>query len=454
MTAKNPQILVADDDDVIRLSFEKLFEKEGVPAIIVADGKSALKALSERQFRLAFVDLMMPEMNGMDVLRVIREEYPQTRVIIITGFGTINNAVEAMKFGAADFIQKPFTPEQIRELLKKYLQPQPDPDKQKKQLQFVRDGQVESIIGVSPAMAEIYDLVLKVAPTDSTVLITGETGTGKELIAKAIHYNSQRSDKPFLTVDCCSLVETLFESELFGHVKGSFTGATATKHGSFELANGGTFFFDEIGNISLNIQAKILRAIQEKEIKRVGDTETIKVDVRVIAATNKDLRKAVEEGSFREDLFYRLSVIPIHIPSLRERKEDILPLAEHFLALYNQKRKKNLIGFADEVIDLFHHYNWPGNVRELENVIERAVVIEDDRNITLSSLPSHIRALRKDKIAGDSSEIKSLDELEKEHILEVLDRTNWNRSKTARILGIDRKTLYDKLKRYSIKKPD
>ena len=300
-------------------------------------------------------------------------------------------------------------------------------------------------------MIDVYNLVLKVAPTDSTVLINGETGTGKELIAKAIHFNSHRKDKPFLTVDCSSLVETLFESELFGHVKGSFTGATATKHGSFELADGGTFFFDEIGNISLNIQAKILRAIQEKEIKRVGATDTIKVDVRVLAATNKDLRLAVQEGSFREDLYYRLSVIPVQLPGLWEREEDIIPLANHFLEKYNQKRKKILTGFSKQVQEIFLKYNWPGNVRELENVVERAVVIEDEKMVTLSSMPSHISEVS-GKRNSNTSNIKSLEELEKQHIFEVLESTNWNRSKSAKLLGIDRKTLYDKINRYDIEK--
>ncbi|MCU0644455.1 MAG: sigma-54 dependent transcriptional regulator [bacterium] len=298
-------------------------------------------------------------------------------------------------------------------------------------------------------MLEVYELVQKVAPTDSTVLITGETGTGKELIAKAIHYNSLRKDKPFLTVDCNSLVETLFESELFGHVKGSFTGAVATKHGSFELANGGTFFFDEIGNISLNIQSKILRVIQEKEIRRVGATETIKVDVRVIAATNKNLRQAVENDTFREDLFYRISVIPVHLSPLRERKEDIIPLANHFLEKYNQRRRRALTGFHPIVKENLLNYSWPGNVRELENIVERSVVIEDNDEITLSSLPSHLRG---DSAQAETSshEIVSLELLEKSHIIKALKATEWNRSKTARLLRIDRKTLYDKIRRYQI----
>lgn len=450
MSLNSVNILVADDEDTIRLSFKLILEKEGYSADIVENGKKALSLLKEKKYDIAFIDLMMPEIGGLGVLKIIKENYPLTKVMIITGFGTVNSAVEAMKHGATDFIQKPFTPDDIRNVLKKYVVGKDVEKKQTEHLKFDRNGQVESIIGESQLMLDVYELVHKVAPTDSTVLITGETGTGKELIAKAIHYNSQRKDKPYLTVDCCSLVETLFESELFGHVKGSFTGAHVTKHGSFELANGGTFFFDEIGNISLNIQAKILRAIQEKEIKRVGGADTIKVDVRVIAATNQDLKKAVESGAFREDLYYRLSVIPIHLPALRDRSKDIIPLAKHFLEKYNQKRKKKLSDFSEVVKNVFLNYHWPGNVRELENVVERAVVIEEGKKITLSSLPTNIRKMSESKEKTPTA-IKSLTELEKDHIIEVLKSTNWNRSKSARILGIDRKTLYEKIKRYEIK---
>lgn len=452
MSQNDVKILVVDDDESIRLSFKLLLQKDGYQADIVENGKSALELIRKHKFDLAFIDLKMPEISGLELLAGIKEKHSSTKVIIITGFGTINSAVEAMKHGATDFIQKPFMPDAIRSALKKYLEQKNSVVKNhSKQLLFSRNGQIETIIGISPSMTDIYDLVFKVAPTDSTVLITGETGTGKELIAKALHYNSHRKDLPFLTVDCCSLVETLFESELFGHVKGSFTGATATKHGSFELANGGTFFFDEIGNISMNIQAKILRAIQEKEIKRVGDTETIKVDVRVIAATNQDLSNEVKEGRFREDLFYRLSVIPIQLPSLRERADDILPLADHFLEKYNQKRKKTLNGFTNDVKEMFRNYYWPGNVRELENVIERAVVIEDEKVITTASLPIHIKNFVQ-KNSLHFSDMKSLEDLEKDHILDVLEQTNWNRSQSAKILGIDRKTLYEKLKRYGVEK--
>jgi len=450
MSSQTLKILIVDDDESIRISFKQVLAKDGHQATIVENGSLALEQVKKNQIDLAFVDLKMPGIDGMEVLKQIRNLSPKTDVVIITGFGTVATAVEAMKYGAYDYIQKPFPVETIRQVLKKIVEKKNIlKGATTKQLKFDRNGQIETIIGESPRMLEVYDLVQKVAPTDSTVLITGETGTGKELIAKAIHFNSLRKNKPFLTVDCSSLVETLFESELFGHVKGSFTGAIATKHGSFELANDGSFFFDEIGNISLNIQAKILRAIQEREIKRVGATETIKVDVRVIAATNTNLRQAVEDGTFREDLFYRISVIPIHLPPLRERKEDIIPLAKHFLDKYNQRRSKALKGFSSRVKEIFLNYNWQGNVRELENVVERAVVIEDADEITVASLPPHIRGAENLSEPSDQ-EIKSLGQLEKEHIIRTLKATDGNRSKTARLLGIDRKTLYDKIKRYGI----
>jgi len=450
MSSQTLKILVVDDDESIRISFKQALAKDGHQATVIENGNLALEHVKKNQFDLAFVDLKMPGIDGMEVFKQIRNVSPKTDVVIITGFGTVETAVEAMKYGAYDYIQKPFAVETIRQVINKILEKKAIlKDAKTKQLKFDRNGQIETLIGESPRMLEVYDLVQKVAPTDSTVLITGETGTGKELIAKAIHFNSLRKNKPFLTVDCSSLVETLFESELFGHVKGSFTGAIATKHGSFELANGGSFFFDEIGNISLNIQAKILRAIQEREIRRVGATETIKVDVRVVAATNKSLRQAVEEGTFRDDLFYRISVIPIHLPPLRERKEDIIPLANHFLEKYNQRRWKALKGFSSKVREIFLNYTWPGNVRELENIVERAVVIEDNDEVTSSSLPSQLWGVGNQRELL-SQEIKSLEQLEREHIGNALKATDGNRSKTARLLGIDRKTLYDKIKRYDI----
>jgi len=454
MSLEKLNILIADDEPSIREGLKQICIRDDHRVVLAEDGYKAVELSRADKFHVAFIDLKMPGMEGMGVLDEIKKYSPATEVVIITGFGTIGNVVEAMRRGAYDYIPKPFTPKTIRLVLNNIIEKRKllgENRKDKMVLEYSDMGEV--IVGSSPRMQEIYSLIHKVAPTDSTVLITGETGTGKELIARAIHYNSLRRNKPFFTVDCNSLVETLFESELFGHVKGSFTGAIATKHGSFELASDGTFFFDEIGNISLNIQAKILRAIQEKEIKRVGATETIKVDVRVIAATNKDLRKAVEDGAFREDLYYRISVIPIHLPPLHERKDDIMAIAHFFLDKYNMKRKRHIEQISLRAKEQLLNYKWPGNVRELENVIERAVVIEDTDEITLASLPTHIQGISSPEVKSEYFEIRSLDQMEREHIIKTLQATNWNRSRTAKLLRIDRKTLYDKMKRYSIVKP-
>lgn len=454
--AEKLQILIVDDERFVRTACAEVCRREGHQTTQAENGREALDILAHQAFDLIMTDLKMPEMDGIELLQNIKQKHPDTDVVMMSGFATIETAVEAIQLGAYDYFSKPMSPDAIRKIIAKIM------DK-RQLLKDVKPGNLtieyesgEKIIGKSQAMQEVFQLIKKVAPTDSTVLITGESGTGKELIAKAIHYNSLRQTKPFLTVDCGSLVETLFESELFGHVKGSFTGAIATKHGSFELANGGTFFFDEIGNISLNIQAKILRAIQEKEIKRVGDIKTIKVDVRVIAATNLDLRQSVQSGGFREDLFYRLSVIPINLPRLRDRDEDILELADYFLQRFNERRKRSINGLSAVAKDLFMNYDWPGNVRELENVIERAVIFEDSNHITPSSLPSHIRKIRKAaaKSKESSTEILPLEQVEIDYIRQTLEKLNWNRAKTARMLGIDRKTLYDKIKKYDLKPKD
>ncbi|MDZ7337110.1 MAG: sigma-54 dependent transcriptional regulator [candidate division KSB1 bacterium] len=446
-------ILVADDDASIREGCARVLRDDGYHVQTAVDGLQALHMLAEREFDIVLLDLKMPGADGLQVLRHIKQQHPGTEVVMITGYATVETAVEAMRLGAYDYIPKPFPPNDVRQVVSKVLQKREllagGPEQEWK---IELDGRTDIIVGDSPRMREVFRLVKKVAPTDATVLIYGESGTGKELIARAIHYNSLRRDKPFLTVDCGSLVETLFESELFGHVKGAFTGAIATKHGSFELANGGTFLFDEIGNISLNMQAKILRAIQEREIRRVGGTTTIKVDVRIIAATNRDLRRCVQEGTFREDLYYRLSVIPIYLPSLRERKEDIPLLARHFLQKYNQRRKRSVAGISPEAMQLLCNYRWPGNVRELENVIERAVIVEESDQITPDSLPSHLRAEEKAPLPA-SQEIRTLEQMEKEHIARVLVATAGNRSRAAQLLGIDRKTLYEKIKRYQIEVP-
>ncbi|MBN1998646.1 sigma-54-dependent Fis family transcriptional regulator [candidate division KSB1 bacterium] len=434
-------ILLVDDDPVFRDGCGRFLQDSGFQVQFADNGQDGLKKLEESAVTIVFVDYKMPGMSGLEFIRIVHEKYPNIDILMVTGYATIENAVEAVKLGAYDYIAKPFYPDKLLAIIRKIHE-------KRNILSHTRlnmNANKLSFIGASPAMRKIFDIVLKIAPTDSTVLIMGESGTGKELVAQGIQANSTRSEKPFMIMDCGSLVENLFESELFGHVKGAFTGAVAHKPGAFEMANGGTFFFDEIGNISPNVQAKILRAIQEKEIRRIGSTETIHVDVRVIAATNKDLRREVEEGRFREDLFYRLSVIPIYLPPLRDRKEDIPSLIEFFISKHSHPRKR-MNGIQSEALDLLTQYDWPGNIRELENLIERACVIEESDIITSENLPSHIYSRRSSNV-----ESLSLAQMEKRHIKLILVRNNWNISATAKILGIDRKTLYDKIRKYKLK---
>ena len=449
MESKPVNILIIDDDRIYADGCEQLLTNAGYSVKTTHRAHEGLELALSGKYHVVFVDYRMPEMNGLEFLQVVRAVKPNLDIVMVTGYASIEMAVKVIQNGAYDYIQKPFPPEKLLAVIDKIVKKQSilaHPRSSALNLEF--DGHPLPIIGKSSKMRDVFQLVLKVADTDSTVLILGESGTGKELIAKAIHANSGRRQKPFFAMDCGSLVETLFESELFGHVKGSFTGALATKHGAFELADEGTFFFDEIGNISLNVQAKILRAIQEKEIRRVGATDVISVDVRVVAATNLDLRRAVEEGRFREDLFYRISVFPIHLPPLRDRKSDIPLLVDFFISKVNARRRKTpLTGATPEVMEIFGQYHWPGNVRELENAVERAAIVEESDKITLSSLPAQIEAER--TAIYDSY---SLEDMEKKHISRILSGNRWNISLSARILGIDRKSLYNKIKKYELKK--
>ncbi|MBN1541644.1 sigma-54-dependent Fis family transcriptional regulator [candidate division KSB1 bacterium] len=443
------KILLIDDDYALRTACAAFLSDAGY---LVHSGKNpqeGLKLMRDTGFDIAITDYRMPGMNGIEFMRELQKSSPQTDVIMITGYGTIEHAVEAMRLGAYDYLQKPFEPGQLLETVNKLVTHRRQLGKSgDSEFRFQFEDETVSIIAKSRVMQDVFRLVEKVAPTDSTVLILGESGTGKESIARALHALSLRKNQPFLVMDCGSLVESLFESELFGHVKGSFTGAVATKHGAFELADGGTFFFDEIGNISLNIQAKILRAIQEKEIRRIGSTETIHVDVRVIAATNLDLVKAVEQGDFREDLYYRLSVIPVHLPSLRERREDIPLLLHYFVQKNNLRRQKKPIqSIDDDALSALLKYDWPGNIRELQNVVERAAIIEDTSTIRLSSLPPSLHQTTDDP---RQPTLLSMVELEKQHIARTLQHTHRNISQAAKLLGIDRKTLYDKIRRYHL----
>ncbi len=446
-----PNILIIDDEEAVRDSCSQVLRREGYRVKAASDGREGLRFFESEFFHAILLDLKMPGLDGFKVMEKIKEENPETPVIIITAYASIESAVEAMKRGAFDYLAKPFTPEELRVIIRKAL------DSRKKFFEDISLRQVieekldfDMVIGKSKLMERVFDIVRRVSPSESTILIIGESGTGKELLAREIHKHSLRKNAPFVVVDCGALVETLFESELFGHVKGSFTGAHETKHGRFEVANGGTIFLDEISNISLNIQAKLLRAIQEREITRVGSSKPIKVDVRILAATNENLAECVRRGAFREDLFYRLSVVPIHLPPLRERKEDIPFLLEHFLKKYNKKTRKNIKGVSEAAMKALLDYDWPGNIRELENTIERAVVFCDSEYIELDDLVYHGLGSSLGLLNPLGGKPKTLSEMEKEYIRIALQFFQGNKSKTAKSLGIDRKTLNAKIKKYGI----
>ena len=448
--ASQARILVIDDEESMRDSCQQTLSRAAHKVEVARDGVTGLAMLEKQSFDLVILDLKMPGLSGMEVLEKIKRDYPEVLVIVITGYATVESAVEAMTTGAYDFLPKPFTPEALRAIVARAL------DRRELALEnILLRGELQAsfgpgvIIGQSESMKKIEQVVRKVSPTDTTVLVCGESGTGKELVARAIHCHSSRKDKPFVVVDCGSLVESLFESELFGHVKGSFTGATATKYGRLELANGGTVFFDEIGNISTNIQAKLLRVLQERQITKVGSSQVIRADVRIVAATNKDLYEAVQAGTFRDDLFYRLSVVPITLPALRDRRGDIPLLADYFLKKYNQKRKKSIRAISDRAMKALVEYEWPGNVRELENAIERAVVLTESDVIEPADLLYYGLSVEAPS-RSDAHKTLRLVDVEKEHISRTLKKFNGHRGKTADALGIDRKTLRSKLKRYGL----
>lgn len=456
------KVLVVDDEIIVCQSCQRILEKSGYEVTTVLNGKEALEKIKEEIFDIAIVDLKMPGIDGMKVLQRIREEHPEIMVIMITGYSTVETAVKAMKLGAFDYVSKPFTPDELDMIVRNALE-------RKKLLwenRYLR-GQLQekyrfnNIIGKSKRMQEVYRIMEKVAPTDSTVIIYGESGTGKELVARAIHYNSPRKDKPFISVDCGALSESLLESELFGHIRGSFTDAVVTKPGLFEVANGGTFFLDEVSNISLSIQAKLLRVLQEREFRPVGGTSWKKVDLRLIAATNKDLKKMIQEGAFREDLFYRLNIVPIFLPPLRERREDIPLLVSHFLEKFNRERGRNIKGVSPEAMQLLVNYPWPGNVRELENVIERVVVMTEENTIGVEYLPVAIReeAGEETTVPRNSQELKKLKKelrkkavakIEKKFVLEALRRNKGNITRAAKDVGMHRQNFQALMRKYNI----
>ncbi|MBW1782767.1 MAG: sigma-54-dependent Fis family transcriptional regulator [Deltaproteobacteria bacterium] len=444
------RVLIVDDEAVVRNGISRALHGKGMAPKSAANGQEALDTLRAEPFDLVLLDIRMPDMDGVTVLQQIHTQYPDTDVIMITGYPTIDSAVRCTKLGALDYLIKPFRLDDLEAALRKAnLARVPSQPHAIVNNGLKIDSMKHLIIGQSRPMQKIFEKILRVAPTDSTVLITGESGTGKELVAQAIHAKSHRKEREFVAVDCSSLVETLLESELFGHVKGSFTGAHQTKHGFFELANHGTFFFDEIGNLSLNIQAKLLRVIQEREFMKVGDQQKITLDIRIISASNSELSESIRKGNFREDLYYRLSVVPIHLPPLRERKEDIPLLIRHCLDKLSRKMKKSRLEVSSEAMDILTEYAWPGNVRELEHAMERILILEDTDIIRAANLPTFITQ-RQGELQMFSEEPLTLEELEKKYISFVLKRTKGKKIEAAHILGINRKTLAAKIKKYAI----
>jgi two-component system response regulator AtoC len=444
------RILVVDDEAVLRRGIAQALSPQGLEVRTAASAQEALEMMADRPADLAFLDIRLPDMDGIELLKLLRRSYPEIQAIMITGYPNIEDAVQCMKLGALDYLVKPFRLDELESLVQKANQALQKSSPQGEALPEEADSRgIDSLVGESPAMQKVFAKIRRAAPSESTVLISGESGTGKELAARAIHKLSPRATREFVAVDCSALVESLLESELFGHVKGSFTGAYQTKHGLFELANHGTFFFDEIANLSLNIQAKLLRVIQEREFMQVGSQRRIKLDIRIIASSNRDLREAIKEGSFREDLYYRLSVIPIHLPPLRERTGDIPLLAEHFLEKYSQKSDRQVKGFSPRAIKMLRDYSWPGNVRELEHLIERILILEDGEIIQPENLPSII-SQRRGEFQVFSDESYTLEELEKRYIQFILRRTKGKRQETANILGINRKTLIQKIKKFNL----
>jgi two-component system, NtrC family, response regulator AtoC len=446
-----PQVLVVDDEAVVRSGIAQVLSGQNLEVKTAADGTEALEMMAAAPATLVLLDIKMPGLDGKEVLKIMRQEYPAAQVIMITGYPDVEGAVECMKLGAVDYLVKPFRIDELETLVNQALdRRQEGPRPASPAAEEAEEPGIASIIGHSPAMQQVFAKIRRAAPSDSTVLLTGESGTGKELVARAIHELSPRAEKEFVPVDCSALVETLLESELFGHVKGSFTGAHQTKHGLFELANHGTFFFDEITNLSLNIQAKLLRVIQEREFMKVGSQRRTKLDIRIIASSNRVLAEAIKEGSFREDLYYRLSVIPIHLPPLRERTGDIALLAEHFLNKYSQKANRQAKEISSRAMKMLCGYSWPGNVRELEHTMERIIILEDGDVILPEHLPSFI-SQRRGEFQVFSDEDHTLEELEKRYIQFILRRTKGKRQEAARILGINRKTLGQRIKKYNLR---
>jgi two-component system response regulator HydG len=456
MNPQNATVLIVDDDPGHLAALQTIMKSWGYGVDGTDDGVGAVAGVREKPFDLILMDVRMAEMSGLEALKAIKEYNPAIPVLIMTAYSSVESAVEALKAGAYDYLTKPLDFEVLKLTVERALEhTRLKAENLDLRERLLGNFALTSIIGKSHTMKELLAMVAMVAPTEATALITGESGTGKELIAKAIHYNSPRKGRPFVVVNCAALTETLLESELFGHEKGAFTGAERRREGRFMQANKGTIFLDEIGEMSSTMQAKLLRVIQEREIQRVGSDAALKVDVRILAATNRDLAEEVASARFREDLFYRLNVVSLRVPPLRERQEDIPLLAQHFLDRYSDKNGKRVKGFTPLAMDMLLKHSWPGNVRELENAVERAVILVPGEYITERELPLSItQSYPHSKEAPPpqtaSSRPQSLDEVEREAILSVLGATEGNKSEAARRLGITRKTLHRKLQQYGM----
>lgn len=447
-------ILIIEDDVAFSAMLKTFFEKRDYKVDTAFSAEEGFKKLGSAKFDILLTDVRLPDRDGLEILLEVKKNYPHIQVIVMTNYAEINMAVKAMKNGAFDYVSKPFQPETILQTINNALnQHQAVQEPSSSQSAAVKEKKAKPVLtsefvkGVSDAARKLNDYIDLVAPTNMSVLIIGESGTGKEQVAKSIHDKSKRKGAPFIAVDCGAIPKEIASSEFFGHIKGSFTGAIQDKTGHFEAANGGTLFLDEIGNLGYDLQVQLLRALQERKIKPVGSNNEIKVDIRVVTATNEDLNQAVKEGNFREDLFHRLNEFSIEVPALRDRREDLMLFAEHFLDEANVELEKEVVGFSDEAIEAFQNYSWPGNLRELKNMVKRAVLLTQEPIIPLKVLPHEIAHTQKTEETYGLFRNKNEETL----ILDALEKANGNKSKAARILSIDRKTLYNKLKQYNIK---
>lgn len=453
---KDYSILIVDDEDTQRSILKGYLEKRGYRIYTASSGNEGIEMVRKNLIDIVLSDFKMPDKTGLEVLEEVKKINPEISFVILTAYGTVENAVKAMRLGAFDYISKPVDLDELELLINRIIENK----NLKSEIQSLKNQlqekfKIDSFISQSPKMEEVLSVASRAADSKATVLITGESGTGKEVLAKSIHFASSRKNNSFIAVNIPALPETLLESELFGHEKGAFTGADKSKKGRFELADGGTIFLDEIGDITLNLQVKLLRVLQEHKIERLGSTESLDIDVRIIAATHQNLEQKIKDGSFREDLYYRLNIVSLHIPPLRERREDIMPLTEHFVKKYCEENQKKNLTLSKEAVDLLIKYNFPGNVRELENIIERAVVLSRGEVITVNDLPNVVKGFKAEKeipVDENLTLTEQVEELEKKLIYDALSKTNGNQSQAGRMLGLTERNLRYKMQKYGIKK--